>query len=277
MRRPGDRPSSRRDTVLFLGCVVLSLLLLAVPGRWTGPVAGAVRETALQPLLWLQARGEEGRTSRARLESAVAERDSAAMRALDADRLELENARLRALLGLRDRAPEAFLAADVLHQPLPTDGRTLLLSVGRTDGVAGFQPVVTPAGLVGVVVRAGAGSSVAHTWAHPEFRASAVTLQGEVLGIVAPSTEEGPGLQGLEFRGVAYRDTVPEGSLVITSGLGGVFPRGIAIGRVSGVRREELGWERVYRLVPAVNPGTVGHVLVITGPLPAAPVLDSLP
>jgi rod shape-determining protein MreC len=51
--------------------------------------------------------------------------------------------------------------------------------------------------------------------------------------------------------------------MVMTSGLGGVYPRGIPIGRVAGVRREELGWERVYRLMPLGNPGHVSHVLVL--------------
>jgi rod shape-determining protein MreC len=93
---------------------------------------------------------------------------------------------------------------------------------------------------------------------------SAVTDSGEVLGIVAPSASADPNMTVLEFRGVAYRDTVPDGTLVVTAGLGGVYPRGIAIGRVNGIRREELGWERVYRLVPVVNPGVVSHVLLLT-------------
>lgn len=281
MARSANRSTTRRDTALFLGCVVLSLFLLAVPADWTGSLTGTIRETALRPLLWLQRRGEEGRTSRTRLQEVVLERDAAVMRARTADDLERENLELRSLLQLHARAPAAFIAADVLHQPLPTDGRTLLLSLGLEAGAAPFQPVITSTGLVGVIVRVDAGSSIAHTWAHPDFRASAVTTQGEVLGIVAPTADAGPGLQALEFRGVAYRDTVPEGTLVMTSGLGGVYPRGIAIGRVSGVRREELGWERVYRLVPVVNPGLVGHVLLLKGPLlappePTAPK-DSLP
>ena len=77
---------------------------------------------------------------------------------------------------------------------------------------------------------------------------------------MAPSASTDPNLTVLEFRGVAYRDTVPDGTLVVTAGLGGVFPRGIAIGRVNGVRREELGWERVYRLLP----GFVCLVLLLT-------------
>ena len=60
----------------------------------------------------------------------------------------------------------------------------------------------------------------------------------------------------LELRGVPYRDSVPLGTLVLSSGLGGVFPKGIPVGTVIGTVREEAGWERVYRLRPAANPGS---------------------
>ena len=106
------------------------------------------------------------------------------------------------------------------------------------------------------------------TWAHPEFRVSAATQDGSVLGIVAPSPNTDASETYLELRGVAFRDTVQAGTLVVTSGLGGVFPRGIPIGRVAGVRKEELGWERIYRLAPLANPGRISHVLVLA---PEAP------
>jgi rod shape-determining protein MreC len=260
--------------------MALSVAALLLPRQATDTITTSIRETALLPLLWLQLRAEEGRTSRARFQATEAQRDSASIRAQALAVVEAENARLRALLQLKGRMSTGFLAAEVLHQALPTDGRTLLLSAGLRDGARPFQPVITPEGLLGVISRSGPSTSVANTWAHPEFRVSAVTDSGEVLGIVAPSASPDPNLAVLEFRGVAYRDTVPDGMLVMTAGLGGVFPRGIAIGRVSGVRREELGWERVYRLVPMVNPGVVSHVLLLTATvaeLPQPAAADSLP
>jgi rod shape-determining protein MreC len=107
-------------------------------------------------------------------------------------------------------------------------------------------------------------SSVAMTWAHPEFRVSAYTVGGNALGVVAPSTENG-GDGALELRGVPFRDSIPLGTLVLSSGLGGVFPKGIPVGSVVGTIREEAGWERVYRLRPAANPGSAPHVLVLVG------------
>ena len=52
---------------------------------------------------------------------------------------------------------------------------------------------------------------------------------------------------------------------MLSSGLGGVFPKGIPVGTVIGTIREEAGWERVYRLRPAANPGAAAHVLVLIG------------
>jgi rod shape-determining protein MreC len=54
--------------------------------------------------------------------------------------------------------------------------------------------------------------------------------------------------------------------MVLSSGLGGVYPKGIPVGTVTGLAGERAGWERVYRLQPAANPGSVAHVLVLVTP-----------
>jgi rod shape-determining protein MreC len=193
----------------------------------------------------------------------TAERDSAAYLAQFLPSLRAENERLRQLLKLSQRLKTSYVPAEVLHQPQATDGRTLLLSVGSRQGVAPFNPVVAPEGLIGLVLTATPYSSIAMTWAHPEFRVSAFTVSGNALGVVAPSTEAGGGEGALELRGIPFRDSVPLGTLVLSSGLGGVFPRGIPVGTVVGTIREEAGWERVYRLRPSANPGSTPHVMVL--------------
>jgi rod shape-determining protein MreC len=270
MRAPG-RATSRSDTLLFLGCLVLSVGAIALPSRWSAWLANGIRDTALLPLLWLQERAVEGRTSRARFQALQAERDSALFAAQTLSELAAENERLRALLALRSRTAMRTVPADVLHQAAPTDGRTLLLDVGSAAGIKLGDPVISPEGLVGVLLSVGGRSAVAMTWAHPDFRVSAATEDGSVLGIVAPSVNTVASESFLEFRGVAYRDTVATGTMVLTSGLGGVYPRGVPIGRVAGVRKEELGWERIYRLAPLANPGHLAHVLIlrVNGAAPA--------
>jgi rod shape-determining protein MreC len=265
MASASERSYTRRDTVMFGVCLVLSLVALFSPSAWGLGIASALRQSVLAPLVWLQVRAEEGKTSRVRLRSITAQRDSASYIAQGLPSLLAENERLRQLLGLSRRLASPYVAAEVLHQPQATDGRTLLLSVGSRDGVAAFDPVVAPEGLIGVVLNAAHRSSIVMTWAHPEFRVSAFTVTGNAAGVVAPSAS-GSWEGALEFRGVPYRDSVPVGTLVLSSGLGGVYPKGIPVGTVTGIVSEQAGWERVYRLLPAANPGSAAHVLVLTSP-----------
>jgi rod shape-determining protein MreC len=263
MASASDRSYTRRDTVMFLACLGLSLVGLFSPSQWGEGVSDSLRDTVLAPLVWLQARAEEGRTSRARLKAITIQRDSAAFLAQGIPSLVAENERLRQLLTLRRRIPTPYVAGEVMHQAVATDGKTLLLDVGRSDLVSEFDPVVSPEGLIGMVLTSAERSSIVMTWAHPEFRVSAYTVGGNASGVVAPSLSTVGGEGALEFRGVPYRDSVPAGTLVLSSGLGGVYPKGIPVGTVTGVVREQAGWERVYRLLPAANPGSVAHVLVL--------------
>jgi rod shape-determining protein MreC len=275
-----DRRYTRRDSVLFVLCLGMSMVALFAPGDWGMGVATTLRQTVLAPLVWLQGRAEEGRTSRVRFRAVTMERDSAAYLAQFLPSLRAENERLRQLLRLSHRLNVSYVAAEVLHQPQATDGRTLLLNVGTRQGVAPFNPVISPEGLIGMVLSVSRTSSIAMSWAHPEFRVSGFTIGGNALGVVAPSIEGPNNEGGLEFRGVPYRDSVPLGTLVLSSGLGGVFPKGIPVGTVMGTVREEAGWERVYRLRPAANPGSAAHVLVLvasrTSDLASAFPSDSL-
>ena len=266
MTSASARSYTRRDTIMFLTCLGLSLVGLFSPSAWGQGISDSLRGTVLAPLVWLQARAEEGRTSRARLKAITVQRDSAAYLAQGIPSLVAENERLRQLLTLSRRISTPYVAAEVLHQAQATDGRTLLLDVGRSDLVSEFDPVVGPEGLIGMVLSAGERSSVVMTWAHPEFRVSAYTVGGNASGVVAPSLSSISGEGALEFRGVPYRDSVPAGTLVLSSGLGGVYPKGIPVGTVTGVVREQAGWERVYRLLPSANPGSIAHVLVLVSP-----------
>ncbi len=260
-----DRALLRRDNVLFVLCVILSGLLLLRP-EFGQRVTGTIRGTVLWPFLRLQEWSEAGRTSRAAFDRLRAERDSATHAAQFLPSLRAENQRLRALLGLGQRLKVPYVSAEVLHQSLPTDGRTLLLSAGERQGVKAFDPVIGADGLVGVVREVGRDRSLAWTWLHPEFRASAYTVPGAVFGVVAPALQVTGSELLLQLRGVAIRDTIPDGTLVVTSGLGGVFPQGIPVGTVLGAGQEETGWEKVYILRPAASPAEASQVLILRAP-----------
>src|SRR6267143_782825 len=92
---------------------------------------------------------------------------------------------------------------------------------------------------------------------------------GSVVGIAAPHGAEGPSVWLLELQGVLYRQQVPAGTVIVTSGLGGVFPRGIPIGVVIGPAGEEKGWGRTYLVRPVIHPAELSHVMILTSSRPA--------
>ncbi len=266
MGRRAGRETARGDLLLFVGCVALALIALVLPRQWAQGLTATLRTTAFRPMVILQDRAAEDLTARFRLKGIQQQRDSLALAIQQQGALRQENDNLRSLVTLRQRLARPYVAAEVLHRPASTEGRMLLVGAGTTVGVDSFAAVVTAEGLLGAIWNAGPTSSSVMTWVHPEFRASAVTGDGRVLGLVQPS----PAMEGrqplLELRGVALRDSLTIGTTVFTSGLGGVFPRGIPIGTVAKIGRDELGYERVYLIRPFVNPGIVSHVLILTAP-----------
>lgn len=266
MAQRGGGETARGDFLLLAGCVAIALLALALPRPWAQGLSTALRSTALRPMVLLQARAAEDFTARFRLTAIQHELDSLALLIQDAGAVRQENDNLRGLAALRSRLSQAYVAAEVLHRPAATDSRMLLLDVGTAVGVDSFAAVVTAEGLLGAIWSAGRSASSVMTWAHPEFRASAVTGDGRVLGLIQPSSVVEGRQPLLELRGVALRDSLRLGTVVYTSGLGGVFPRGIPVGTVTAIGQDEMGYERVYRIRPFVNPGRVSHVLVLTAP-----------
>jgi rod shape-determining protein MreC len=257
-----ERYGSRADTAVFVVCLVVSLVVLALPEGLRLPIASALRRTVLLPVVTAERQAALSREGRQDVRALRAQRDSLALAAALLPDLRAENAQLRGLLRLRGRLGYGYVGAEVLHQTGLADGMTLLLSVGRGEGVALLAPVVAPAGLVGAVLSVDAHTSVAMAWSHPDFRVSAMVEGGRIFGLVAARPGETAG-EVMELTGIAYRDTLPLGTLVVTSGLGGIFPRGIPIGTVQGRLSETAGWERTYLLKPAVHPAQVSHVMVL--------------
>ena len=264
-----DRYASRGDTLLFLACIGLSIAALSLPQQWRDPLAQGLRQSILAPLLFLQRQTELLAAARYRYDAVVAQRDSTALAATFLPELRSENNRLRALLGLGSKLATGYVSAEILHQPEPTNPLSFVVSAGRKEGVRPLSAVVSPEGLVGLVASADEHTSVVLSWAHPEFRASAIAIDGSVVGIAAPHGAEGPRVWLLELQGVLYRQQVPAGTVIVTSGLGGVFPRGIPIGTVMGPAGEEKGWGRTYLIRPAIHPAELSHVMILTAARPA--------
>ena len=186
----------------------------------------------------------------------------------------LENARLRGLLHFRTRAEDAdsYLAAKVIARDPDRVLNTILIDVGRGDGIEERMPVVTADGLVGRVLEAHNRTAVVQLLLDRNCRVSAIVQQdGRAQGIVLYEN----GTFYLKY--IPVRSEVAEGDVVVSSGLGGVFPKGLPVGRVVKLGEEEQGLFREVILTPGVNFTNLEEVFVLKrGPEPGR-MSDVLP
>lgn len=256
------RPFGRRDSVLFIACLFLGFVALSLPERMREPIAAFLRR-AVAPLVALQREAELSRTAWLARERTTFRTDSVALSAMQLTAVRAENDRLRKLLGLGAELRWGFVPAEVLQGRGVGEEYTVTLSAGSRAGVRPFSPVVAPEGLVGVVKTVDPTLSIAITWAHPDFRVSAMAADGSAFGIVAAHLGGEPERYLLEMRGVPLRSSLKPGTIIVSSGLGSTFPKGIPVGVVlSEIRTSEL-WARTYLLRPAVLPADMNHVMVL--------------
>jgi len=248
---------------MLVACVLLSLAALVLPAPQRSTIAGALRGSIVVPLAALQERAEVSRRAILAYDASVRIADSVRLRASQSDVVDAENERLRRLLGLGAALKWGFVPAEALHGRGLGDDYTMTLTVGRQEGVVPFSPVVAPEGLVGMVETVDASSSVAIVWPHPDFRVSAMSADGTAFGIVYPHLGSGATRFLLELRGVAFRNALRPGTLIVSAGLGGVYPRGIPVGTVLSELRTAEGWARNYLLRPAVRPVDATAVMVV--------------
>ena len=264
------RFSGRLDTVVFAGCIILAIVASALPDRMRDPVASSLRRSIVAPLVGLQEGAERWRSAWLESERKILQRDSLALVFSQAQALQVENERLRRLLGLGSRLAWGFIPAEALH----TSGRaedvttTITLTAGSRAGVTRFSPVVSWEGLVGMVQTVDPRMSIAILYSHPDFRVSAMSADGKAFGIVYPHLDVRPGRLTerylLELRSVPLRDTLKPGTPIFSSGVGGAWPRGVLIGTVMQDVSEGESFSRTYLIRPAVNPAHMTSIMVLT-------------
>jgi len=265
------RSSARIDAGLLVGCVVLSFVAVALPTSTTDPIASLLRRTVVAPLVGLQRGAERWRTAWVSSEQRQLQVDSVTLQTARVRALDVENKQLRKLIGLGSRLHWGFVPAEALHSTAPIPNEELItsltLTAGSTAGIRKYNPVVSDEGLVGQIQNADPTTSTAIIYSHPDFRASAMSADGSAFGVVyphLPSARSGAEGYMLELRGVPARINLQPGTVLYTSGLGGVFPRGITIGTVMGELKTNEVWTHSYLVRPAVSPARVSAVLVLT-------------
>lgn len=259
-----DTQGGRRHIALAAAIMLLALATPYFSDTLQQRVSFALQATALRPFIVAQRRLTESRRLAEQVRYLRRDLDSLVAVTATQSTLADENRTLRELLGLAERAGPAFVPASVLRPGTPGSESMFLLDVGFDRGLREGAPVLSARGLLGVILEVRARSAVGMDWTHPDFRVSVMLAEDGTLGIVENVRGSFREQDRLLLNGTAYHEAVLDGSLVVTSGLGGVFPRGIPIGRIDGTAQAQGNWLKSYWVRPAVQPGSATHVLVET-------------
>ncbi len=169
-----------------------------------------------------------------------------------------ENRRLRLLAGFRDDFSLETAAAVILSRS-PTSWQSIAtIDAGSRDGIKKRRSVVTDKGLVGQVVGVTGGTAVVQM---VDDRRSGVAVEVSRTG--ATGIVEGRLNGSLRLRFIADDADIKKGDRVVTSGVGGVHPRGIVVGTVEHIDETAYSLEKEIRLKAAVDYRRLSEVLVI--------------
>jgi len=179
------------------------------------------------------------------------------------DAMEKENSALRAALGMKEKdSSMVFEPCEIVAKNADNWSRSFTINKGSSSGIAVDNCVVSTEGMVGFV------SEVGSTWA----TVTAITDTTMEAAAIASRTRDVASAEGDfelmsegKFR-LSYlsRDTqILEGDIIETSGVGGLFPKGIALGRVVEVKTESHGISKYAIVEPLCDLDRVNHVLVI--------------
>lgn len=189
------------------------------------------------------------------------------------NKYKLENAQLRKYLELKNENRDFKPVPAAVIERDPNAVNTFKIDKGSNSGIVKNDPVITDAGVVGFISSVNANYSTVTTILSPDTNISAlVTTAGDPAkgeearrdsGVVSTNVKLAD--KGLIKLGLLAADTKAKaGDIVTTSGLGGVYPSGLPVGKVLSVKNEQYDVSLYAELEPFVNVKTVRDVMVIT-------------
>ena len=205
------------------------------------------------------------RAENRRLERRIAE--------IEAENLQFREAlvasgHLGRVASMRDEVEIPMLPAEVVGLDVAPWFRSVLVDRGAQHGVEPGHPVITHQGVVGVVTATSGHAAKTMLLLDRQSAVDALVQRSRARGVV-----RGVGRDRLEFEFVVRGADVVEGDEVVTSGLGGIYPKGLRLGRVAELRDASGRLTRIAVIAPAVDLGQLEQVFVM---LRRGPQMDLL-
>jgi len=168
------------------------------------------------------------------------------------------NQRLESLLEMKNTVNAPTLTSMVVGEDVSSWFRTMIIDRGSTSGIRNGMAVVAADGVVGQIVKVAPSTSRVLLLSDHASGIAATIQRSRARGVVKG---KGDGLCSLEF--ATREEDVKVGDIVVSSGVGGVFTKGLSIGEVTMVKRGEYGIFQTVTIRPAVNIAHLEEVLVV--------------
>jgi len=169
-----------------------------------------------------------------------------------------EHERLKRLLEMRKAVHEPTVAAAVIGEDVAPWFRTLTIDRGSSSGIVDGMPVLAAGGVVGQTIKVTANSSRVLLLTDHASGIAGLIQRSRARGVVKG---KGESVCSLEF--TMREEDVTVGDLVVTSGVGGVFAKGLPIGTVTMVKKGQYGIFQSVTIKPAVSTAHLEEVLVV--------------
>jgi rod shape-determining protein MreC len=172
---------------------------------------------------------------------------------------QLANDRLRHLLGFEAPSARPMIAAQVVGKDPSPWSKTVIVDKGSNNNVRPGAPVVVPEGIVGVIVEASPQYAKVLLLIDPNSAVDALVQRTRARGIV-----KGGGAGYCVFDYVLRKHEISVGDTVVSSGLDGVFPKGLRVGRISEIVRLNAGIFQRVSVTPTVDFEILEEVFIIS-------------
>jgi rod shape-determining protein MreC len=176
----------------------------------------------------------------------------------DLAEMAIANERLRGFLNFKEKIPKPTLPAELIGEDASSWFRTITINKGSIDGVRKGMVIVSAAGLVGHVINTSRDVS----------KVLLITDYNSSVDVICQSSRARGIVQGkkgdlIDLNYVSRRDQLSQGERVITSGLGGRFPKGLIVGAVARIEKRPYGIFQKVEVAPAVDFRKLEEVFVI--------------
>ena len=177
--------------------------------------------------------------------------------------LRQENNRLRSMLELREASEYELIAAEVIARDPSSWFNIITINKGTKDGVRENMAVITTEGLIGSILSAAPNSAQVQLLTDARRRVRALVQRSREPGEVGVVEYDPQNAAYLRMKDLPREANIQTGDAVISSGLGGVFPKGLLIGYVVETAEDEMGLTQYARLQPAANFYRLEEVFVV--------------